>query len=325
MITEGPEQRTAFVFAGGAALGAAHVGMLRAVFEAGIQPDVITGVSVGSWNAAYLAIDPGSERLDEMAEIWRRLSTNFVFSKWPRARAVWNLLAGEPALLATHGLQALATELFGSLRIENLALPVGLITADLNGAVPIMLTDGDLATAVLSSSAIPGVFPPVRVKDRWCTDGAVITNVPLAPARAMGATRYVVFDTGIPCGREQSEKPPSLSELISIVTQVASRQRVSTVLPYIAEESPVLYLSLPCPMTHNAFNFDKPDELIDLGYRAASTLIDKGWDGKTPGVTGTPHEHEIELINPWHDAAGRPKEGGAPPPALRDRKVTDSS
>src|SRR5436305_4928623 len=92
-----------FVFSGGGSLGAAQVGALQALFEAGITPDVVVGCSVGALNAAYVAVDPTAGRVSDLAELWRRLTRSQVFPDG-RFRVAQRLAAREDHLYSPNGL-----------------------------------------------------------------------------------------------------------------------------------------------------------------------------------------------------------------------------
>ncbi len=287
-----PKPKTAFVFAGGAAMGAAQVGMLRALLEAGICPDLMTAVSAGAWNAAFFARGPSLNRISELEAWWGTLSTARVFPRLALIAAFRGLWGGHAGLFDSKPLVSLARKIIGETRFEDLPLPLGVIATDLDGARARLFRKGRLLDAILASSSIPGLFPPVPIEGTWYVDGAVITNVPLAPAKMMGADRYVILDPGVACKRVPSG-PPTLLDVLARTTTVASRQRVQAVLPEIAKQAPVLYLSLSCPVTFSPFDFDHCTPLIEEGYKAATSLLEMGWPDR-PGLTGMPHEHPIE-------------------------------
>ena len=144
--------------------------MLRAVLDAGIEPDFLVGTSAGALNAAFLGKGFSAESVKDLAGIWSELRTNDVF----------------PGFGWLSSLRALA----GS---GVLASPSGLARIIERGASA-TYTCGH----VLASAAIPGVFPPVAVDGRTFIDGGVSSHVPLLPARDLGAKTMVVLDTGFP-------------------------------------------------------------------------------------------------------------------------------
>jgi NTE family protein len=186
----------AFVFSGGTSLGALHVGMLRAVLEAGIQPDFLVGTSAGALNAAFVGRGFTASTLDGLAGIWRALRTEDIFPGlgwWSSLRA----LAGSGVLASPKGLERII-ELHLPATHAELSVPTAVIASDLATGSAVAFQNGDLRRHVLASAAIPGVFPPVSVDGRSFIDGGVSAHVPLLPARDLGAQTMVVLDTGFP-------------------------------------------------------------------------------------------------------------------------------
>ena len=186
----------AFVFSGGSSLGALHAGMLRAVLEAGIQPDFLVGTSAGALNAGFIAKGFTAERVEELAGIWSALRTRDVFP----GLGVWSSLrcaAGLGTLASPSGLKRIIDRHLPATHAE-LAIPTAVIASDLATGSAVAFREGDLRTHVLASASIPGVFPPVTAEGRTFIDGGVSSHVPLLPARDLGAKTMVVFDTGFP-------------------------------------------------------------------------------------------------------------------------------
>jgi|SRR5690242_948258 NTE family protein len=186
----------AFVFSGGSSLGALHAGMLRAVLEAGIQPDFLVGTSAGALNAAFVAQGFTAARVEELAAIWSGLRTSDVFP----GLGIWSSLrcaAGMGTLASPSGLKRIIDRHLPATHAE-LAIPTAVIASDLATGSAVAFRAGDLRRHVLASASIPGVFPPVTSEGRTFVDGGVSSHVPLLPARDLGAKTMVVFDTGFP-------------------------------------------------------------------------------------------------------------------------------
>lgn len=167
----------AFALGGGAAYGAVHVGMLRALSEAGVKPDIVVGTSVGSLNGAMLAQQPDSA-LDRLAQIWPSITTASIFPGGWLTR-LRTLQTSKAYLSPNVGLSAVLARYLTAQTFADLTLPFGAVAADFATASPVTITRGDLAPAVLASAAIPGVFPPVEVDGRLLVDGGILANVPV--------------------------------------------------------------------------------------------------------------------------------------------------
>jgi NTE family protein len=202
---------TAFVLSGGGARGALQVGAVRALLEAGIFPDVLIGTSIGAWNAAALARFPLDEALERMAEAWRQsqparilLGREALLSNTPHQAltgvlmlsAIRRVTQGYPSLYSDIGQQRLITDLLGGVTFEELRLPLRVIASDLIYARHTIFASGPVAPAVLASSAIPGIFPPVRIGDSVYVDGGALDNTNLELALKMGVRRIFLLDVG---------------------------------------------------------------------------------------------------------------------------------
>lgn len=201
---------TGFVLSGGGARGALQVGALLALLERGIQPDVVVGTSIGSWNGAWLANEPTLASVERLADAWRALHPAWVLlgreqrvSGPPQTLAAALLLAaarrvagGRPALYGDAGIRQLVQRHLSGLEFENLALPLRVIATDLTHGTRAIFSGGDVAAAVLASSSIPGIFPPVRIDDTVYVDGGVLDNCGVETALGLGARRLFVLDVG---------------------------------------------------------------------------------------------------------------------------------
>jgi NTE family protein len=274
-----------FVLGGGGSLGAAQVGMLQALAEAGIFADLVVGTSVGSLNGAIVAHDP-PRAATALGAIWPTIRTQDVFPgsaleryrTWRTARAY---------LFESDALWDLIGRLLPVDRFQDLAIPFAAMATDVETARPVVLDTGLLRPALLASAAIPGVFPPVWHNGRTLWDGGLVANVPLRHALAMGARSLVVLDCNYP---GQLPPPPStLSAVITYVSVVAMRQQPLHDLPIAASQVPVVYLPGPALTGRlkdvNAMDFGHSAALSRGAYDAAKAFLDNlRVDG--PGLYG---------------------------------------
>ncbi len=184
------------MFSGGSSLGALHVGMLRAAQEAGLVPDLLVGTSAGAINAAFMGGGFTSQRIAELADIWRSIRTADVFAGlgwWSAARALlgWGTLASPARLRSIADRYLPASH-------RDLLIPAAVVAADHATGKTVLLRDGDLRQNVMASAALPGVFPPVKNGEQTLVDGGVVAHVPILPARELGCRTMLVFDAGFP-------------------------------------------------------------------------------------------------------------------------------
>ena len=185
----------AFVLGGGGVLGAHEVGMLQALAEAGVRPDLVVGTSVGALNGVFVAAHPDpADAVPQLAAVWRDgvAAEAFGGSLFGRvrtlARSGTHLHANEPLQRLLEGLPVE--------RIEDLALPFQCVAASIERAAAHWFTSGPIVPAVLASAAVPGLLPPVRVGDEHFFDGGLVHSIPIGRALELGARTVYVLHVG---------------------------------------------------------------------------------------------------------------------------------
>ena len=274
----------AFVLGGGGSLGALQVGMLRALEEAGVTPDLVVGTSVGSLNAAVLAL-PGGNRLDRLRAIWAQMTKNEAFPGGVLSQ-VRTLRHSKTHLFPNTGLEKIVDGHLGAgRRFEDLALPLGVVTTDVDTAEPVLIRSGPLRAPLLASCAIPGIYPPVEHEGRLLYDGGLVANVPMRQALAMGAKSLVVLDCAFP--GKMPGAPRTFAEVMMFTAMISMRNQAVLEAPIAAKRAPVVYLPGPAPVRVSPLDFTRTDELADQAYRAAAGYLkDLQVDG--PGLYGAP-------------------------------------
>ncbi|OHV38443.1 MULTISPECIES: patatin-like phospholipase family protein [Pseudofrankia] len=184
---------TAFVLGGGGVLGAAEVGMLSALLEAGCRPDLVVGTSVGAINGAAVAADPTAEAIEMLTELWSDLGRSDVFAGGP---------AKQLATVVQHGYlhsnAPLRKLLHAHLAATFEELPVRFqcVAASIERASAHWFDQGPLVDAVLASCAVPALLPPVKIGDEHYVDGGLIDSTPVGRAVALGARTVYVLHVG---------------------------------------------------------------------------------------------------------------------------------
>ncbi len=170
--------RTAFVLSGGGNQGVSQVGMLRALLERHIVPDVVIGTSAGALNGAAVAYAPNLTGVAQLAAVWEQLQTDHVFPGG-RIHRAWNVVRRGTHLFGNDGLAALIHHSTPARSFSDLEVPLRVIATDLDTGEEVVLARGPLKPALLASTALPGVFPIVVHGGRRLVDGGVVNNVPL--------------------------------------------------------------------------------------------------------------------------------------------------
>ncbi|MGH3277739.1 MAG: patatin-like phospholipase family protein [Trebonia sp.] len=185
---------TAFVLGGGGLLGAHEVGMLRALSEAGVRPDLVVGTSIGAVNGVFVAAGPelAAERL---ADLWRGESLGLVFSENVLGRAV-RLARSGTHLHAIEPLRELLGDKLPAGDFTDLALPFQCVAASIENATARWFSSGPLIPAVMASCAVPGLLPPVELDGAHYFDGGLVDSIPVGRAVALGASTVYVLQVG---------------------------------------------------------------------------------------------------------------------------------
>src|SRR6202050_770300 len=185
---------TAFVLGGGGRLGAHEVGMLRALAEAGIRPDLVVGTSIGALNGAFVAADP-SGAAARLSRMWQGGERGVGVREKCWARAVRLVRSGTHL----HSLEPLGRILGDALPgsdFADLKLPFQCVAAGIETASARWFRSGPVVPAVMASCAVPGLLPPVEIDGTHYFDGGLVDSIPVGRAVALGASTVYVLQVG---------------------------------------------------------------------------------------------------------------------------------
>lgn len=283
-------QRIGLVLSGGGARGSAHVGVLKVLERIRVPIHCIAGTSLGSVVGALHARGLTAQEIEEViASVdWNR---GFV-DEFPRERlplrrkdeedeflinfelgvseGVLNLPLG---VVQGHSLHLLLKDLMAGASLiddfNQLPIPFRSVATDLEKAETVAIGQGDIATAVQASMAIPGVFSPVEIDGRLLIDGGVTQNLPISVVRAMGADVVIAVDIGTPLtSRENLQSVVAiLDQLTNVLTQDNVREQKATLASGDVFIQPDLG-------EHTATDFALASEIVQLGRIAAEQNID---------------------------------------------------
>ncbi|MFC0348392.1 patatin-like phospholipase family protein [Undibacterium danionis] len=199
--------RIGLALGGGAARGFAHIGVIKVLEAQGIVPDVVVGTSAGSVVGAMYAAGNNGFALQKMAlEMDEATISDWSLPFFSKSSGV---LKGE-------ALQSYVNRMVNQTAIEKLKKPFGAVATDLNTGLPILFQRGNTGLAVRASSAVPGVFQPVKINDRFYVDGGLVSPVPVRFAREMGAD--IVIAVNISSSPEAQNSASSLEVLMQTFT-----------------------------------------------------------------------------------------------------------
>jgi NTE family protein len=265
----GRYRHTAFVLSGGGNQGVAQVGMLRALLERDIVPDVVVGTSVGALNGAVVATEPSLARVEHLEEVWSELTSEQVFPGGTLRRA-WNLLRRDDHLVDNEGLREMIDGSLIARSFEDLAVPLRVVSADLMSGAELVFATGALHPALLASAALPGIYPPVRLADHVLVDGAIVNLVPISHALAGPIDRIYVLDVSDPMTDRPIRSP--LDVVIRSVA-ISREQRFDLELQWVPDEVELVVLPAPTD-DRDFFDFSRARELIDEAATLAHRALD---------------------------------------------------
>jgi NTE family protein len=295
--------RTAFVFEGGGSLAATQVGMLRALTEAGIRPDLVVGSSAGAINAVGFALEPTLAGIERLEMLWLSVKRRNVFpvSAWDLAHALMGRGGG---VSSQKALRRLLDRDLGETNLDCLALPAHVVTTDLAGGDPVVLSKGATVQALLATTALPGVFPPVDVGGRLLYDGGIAAATPVLQADALGADISYVLPS---LGRCDPESVPrgAVPVALRALSQLLGRASVNAVA--VAHHE-VRMLPTPNLETVNLFNFGNTPALIEEGERLVRAWLDV--HQSRSGRSGVGHHRDGVVTGPRRTAIARAPAAG---------------
>jgi NTE family protein len=188
--------RTAFVLGGGGVLGAVEVGMLQALMESGIQPDIVVGTSVGALNGALVAHDPRPEVVTELRAMWHTAFSDGRIYGEGRLGQLRRAARTGTHLHSAQGLRDALQHVLGDARFEDLPVHFECCAASIERAAEHWFNSGSVVDAVVASAAVPGLLPPAEVNGEHFLDGGIVNSIPVGHAAALGAERLFVLQVG---------------------------------------------------------------------------------------------------------------------------------
>src|SRR5580692_4822217 len=240
----------AFVFQGGGSLSAPQVGMLRALSEAGVRPDLVVGSSAGALNAVAFAADPTQAGVERLETVWMSLRRRNVARFSGRTLLAAAFGRGD-GLVSNSGLRDLLRSAALPATLDGTSIPAHVVATD------------------LGSCAVPGLYPPVEVDGRLLVDGGVSADVPVLQAEALGArVVYVLPAAGCDVTAPPPHRPLPLA--FHALSQVLGSVAATNVA---AARGPVHVLPAPSSQTTSPVDFRDTPRLIDQGYQLTARWL----------------------------------------------------
>ena len=257
MIESGDNRKIGLALGGGSVLGAAHIGILRALEELDIPVSYVAGTSIGAFISAFYAFDKSWQEIEDivMDLDWLDIS---------------GMSLSRYGLLSNTKLGQIITDNIGHACLEQAQIPIAMIATDISSGEKVVLREGNVATAAMASTCIPGIFIPVEIDDRLLVDGGIVENVPISPLEEMGAD----FIIGVDLNANHSYKTPS--NIIEVLLNAFDFTMRSATKLQTAEAD---VLITPDLTSFNSIDTAQVADLIDSGYSEAKTTLQSRFNG----------------------------------------------
>lgn len=276
------QPEVAFVLTGGAALGASQVGMLRALLEHDIMPDLIVGTSIGSWNGLWFAMHPTLASIDALERLWKSVSFFELFGK-NVVNVAMNLAVRRPYLVSDEVLRHILQRVAGehdlqALTFADVTIPFKVTATNIMQGTSAVFDSGPIAPAIFASSAMPGIFPPVIIDGQQYVDGGLLDNGGVGVAVEAGAKKIYILS--VTDGGSTDEPSSSLTELLSRSFHLIASGHVHNAIRRYAGQAEFIVIEDREGSKGNTLDFKLTPERIASGYLAAKRTL---------------HQHEMLL------------------------------
>jgi len=245
--------KTGLVLSGGGTRGFAHLGVISALYENGIKPDVISGVSAGAIVGAFMAAGKSPEETME------------IFSKgWFFSYTKPNILVD--GLLKLSGLKEVIDKEIEYKRIDDLSVPFFIAVSNLNKGTVEYRNSGPLCQTVIASSSIPVLFPPIEIENQFYVDGGLMDNIPVEPIKN-DCERIIVVNIS----------PINPKESFKNLIKIASRTFYMSVNANLAKvrKYATIFIEPEGIDNYEILSLSHAAELYDLGYKSAKKVLEK--------------------------------------------------
>ena len=236
---------------GGAALGAVHIGVLKAIDELEINIEYISGTSIGALIAALYAFGKSPKQIEDVA-----LKLNWL--------DVSKIKISKYGILNNSKIKSLIKEQIGDVSFEDSKIKLAVVATDLITRKKVIMKKGLVEDGVLASTCIPGVFSPIKQNDMLLVDGGVVENVPVSTLEELGAKFMICVDLA---SYRNTTKPKNIIDVI------ISSMNLAMMTSTISNTSKADIQISPDLGKYSPIDSKKTKELIDLGYNTSLPLL----------------------------------------------------
>ena len=238
---------------GGSVLGAAHIGVLRAMEEKGVHISALSGTSVGALVAGLYAFGVPVDEIEQMS----------LKNKW---FDISSIRLSKFSLFANDKLATIIKDRLGDVLIEDAKIPLAIIATDIVSGERVEFVRGRLADAVQASTCLPGVYAPVEIDGRLLVDGGLVDNVPVSALKGLGAKYSIAIDLST---NRHYQKPENIIDVISNAVDISMNHAIKLQL-----RSADLVIA-PDVTAKSRINIDEVKQLIEIGYVETTERLQK--------------------------------------------------
>lgn len=235
----------------GAALGAAHVGVLRALEEHGIRPGAVAGTSIGSLVAALYAFGKSIDEIEEIA-----LSLDWL--------DISGIKLSKMGLLSNNDLGEILDDTLGDVTFDQAAIKLAVVATDIAKGEKVIIREGNVSDAVKASTCIPVIFEPVEYDGRLLVDGGLIESVPVSALQELGSEFIIAVDVK---ADRSYKRPDDIIDVLNNSLEIALIHLANLRL------EDVDILIQPRLGAYSRMDTNHTAEMIQLGYEAATEAL----------------------------------------------------
>ena len=249
------QKKVGLALGGGAVLGAAHVGVLKAIDELGISIEYVAGTSAGALIASLFAFKNN----------WQKIEKIILDMNW---FDISELTLSKFGLLSNEKIRDIIIDNIGDVDIDDSKIPLNIIATDICSGEKVIMKSDNLADAVKASTCIPGIFTPVEIKNKLLVDGGVVENVPLHSLKNMGAEMLI----GVDLNAGHAVKKPS--NIVELLLNTFDFALMSATKLQTEKENIIIKPDLS---KFNVIDNAQVADLIDQGYNDSIKVLKKSF------------------------------------------------
>jgi NTE family protein len=303
-VAEAAPRRIGLALGGGGGKGSAHIGVLKIIDELGLPIDLLVGTSAGG---AVSILYAAGLSLEQISQVFRDTALRRIAATDPLRRG----------LIGSRRRELLLRGLLGERTFADLRFPCAVIATDLCSGQEVVIDEGDLVEAILATTALPSIFPPVVRGEQLLADGGILNNLPVDHAYRMGAQKVIAveltdavpgFALGLPDAANPLSRLMLAPQQFAIASRALSLMMARTTALHLADHPPTLLLQ-PDVAAIETLDMSNPERGWRAGEAAALAVTEelsalRDWRLAPPVPAQPPAPHPAKGWSAWGEWAG---------------------